>query len=200
MPKAAPGSGQSRPTSRAGGAGRPHRRCGTGSHAALLSTQASARRCFRWRACCSPTASVSWRRRAAARSWRGSTPSSPPRPRAVLTRACRGARTVRTACAYLPPACCAYQGHRATCPRGHDAVHVSISMRVANAHAHAHAQHAHAHAHVHVHVHVTCDTVTHQASGKLPADGETVIVAETLRAGYRYDATGAILRRAKVGP
>jgi hypothetical protein len=42
--------------------------------------------------------------------------------------------------------------------------------------------------------------VTHQASGKLPADGETVIVAETLRAGYRYDATGAILRRAKVGP
>ena len=41
--------------------------------------------------------------------------------------------------------------------------------------------------------------VSTSASGKLPADGETVMVAETLRAGYRHDATGAILRRAKVG-
>ena len=41
--------------------------------------------------------------------------------------------------------------------------------------------------------------VSASASGKLPADGETVMVAETVRAGYRHDATGAVLRRAKVG-
>ena len=41
--------------------------------------------------------------------------------------------------------------------------------------------------------------VSASASGKLPADVETVMVAETVRAGYRHDATGAVLRRAKVG-
>ena len=41
--------------------------------------------------------------------------------------------------------------------------------------------------------------VAASASGKLPADGETVVVAETVRAGYRHNGTGAILRRAKVG-
>ena len=40
--------------------------------------------------------------------------------------------------------------------------------------------------------------VSTSASGKLPVDGETVMVAETVRAGYRYDATGAVLRRAKM--
>ena len=60
---------------------------------------------------CSPALPGRWRW---STSWRA----------AVLTRTfismpmSRGLRTVRTGCAYQPPACCTYRRHRAACPCG----------------------------------------------------------------------------------